>query len=373
MKKVVKVALIVVLILGVLFAANYFVSTNNKGTVKFTTETPFKAVIEKKTVATGKVIPENEVEIKPQISGIIDRVHVKEGDYINSGDLIATIKVVPNEAALNNAIGRVGNAKIVLKNSEINFNRNKALYEKKVISKQEFDNVELQYNQAQQELTNSINDLKIIREGTAGRGTTNTNVRATISGTILEIPIKAGDQVIESNNFNAGTSIAKIADLGNMVFEGKVDEAEVSRLELGMPLKISLGAIENKEFDAQLRFVAPQGVEENGAVQFKIEATITLDSNFFVRAGYSANATIVLAKSNKVMVIREALLQYNEQTGEPFVELEKAPQQFEKQKIELGLSDGMNVEIISGLKMEDKVKVWKKTEPIKNEVKVTVN
>lgn len=365
MKKVFKYILIGILVLGVIYATNFFISTNNQDPIKYESVAPIRTNIEKKTVATGKVVPEDQVEIKPQISGIIEEVFVKEGEILKSGDLIAKIKVVPNEAALNSALGRVDNAKIVLNNAQIDFDRNKALFDKKVISTQEFNGVELRFNQAKQELINAEADLQIIKSGTAGRGAANTNIRSTVSGTVLDIPVKKGDQVIESNNFNPGTTVATIADLTNMIFEGQVDEAEVGKLKIDMPLQISLGAINDKTFEAKLRFVAPQGVEEQGAVQFKIEANVFLDTNFFVRAGYSANATIVIGESTDVLAIKEALVQFDEETEEPFVEVEIGEQQFEKRTIELGISDGINVEILSGLKETDKVKVWNITEPIK--------
>lgn len=351
--------------LGILYASYYFISSNSKESITYKTEKPFKTTIEKKSVATGKVIPEDEVEIKPQISGIVDVILVKEGDPIKAGDLIAKIKVVPNEAALNGAIGRVKNAKFSFENAKLEYDRNKKLFEKEVISAQEFNNIELRFNQAKQELSNSENDLQIIQLGTREGGVANTNIKATISGTILELPVKKGDQVIESNNFNPGTTVAIIANLKNMVFEGKVDEAEVSKLKLGMGLKISLGAISDKEFDAKLRFVAPKGVEEQGAVQFKIEADVFLDSAFFVRAGYSANASLVLDKKENVMAIREALLQFDEITNEPYVEVMIAEQKFERKNVELGISDGINVEILSGIKENDLIKEWNVTQPEK--------
>ncbi|MCO6500558.1 MAG: efflux RND transporter periplasmic adaptor subunit [Vicingus serpentipes] len=365
MKKIVKYILIAVLLGGVIYATVFFISTNNKSAINYEVESPKKIAIEKKAVATGKVVPEDQVEIKPQISGIIDVVLVKEGDIIKSGDLIAKIKVVPNEAALNSAIGRLDNAKIVLENSKIDYERNKGLFDKGIVSTQDFNAIELRYNQAKQERINAENDLRIIELGTAGKGAANTNIRATVSGTILEIPVKKGDQVIESNNFNPGTTVATIADLTNMIFEGQVDEAEVGNLTIGMPLKINLGAISDKDFEAKLRFIAPQGLEEQGAVQFKIEANVFLDSAFFVRAGYSANATMILGQKKNVLAIKEALVQFDEKTEQPFVEVEVGEQQFERRNIELGLSDGIHVEIISGLTEKDKVKVFSITEPVK--------
>ncbi|HUH46288.1 MAG TPA: HlyD family efflux transporter periplasmic adaptor subunit, partial [Arenibacter sp.] len=201
-----------------------------------------------------------------------------------------------------------------------------------------------------------------------GSSIANTNIRATVSGTVLEIPVKEGDQVIESNNFNDGTTIATIADLSIMIFEGKVDEGEVGKLKLGMPLKISLGAISDKTFDAKLRFIAPKGIEEAGAVQFKIEGDVEVEDDFLIRAGYSANASLVLERRDSVLVIPEALLQFDKTTDKPYVEVAVGAveeQKFERKDIEIGISDGVNVEIVSGLGKDDRVKVWNKTEPIK--------
>ncbi len=349
------------------FSGKYLIDSNSKSPITFTTEKAFKTSIEEKTVATGKVIPEEEVEIKPQVSGIIEKIFVKEGNFIKTGDLIAKIKVVPNEQSLNSARGRVQNARISLDNAQQEYDRNKALFDKGVISTQDFQNIKLRYNQAEQEVRNAANDLKIIRQGSTGGAQAITNIRASVSGTVLEIPVEEGDQVIQSNNFNDGTTVATIADLDKMIFEGKVDEAEVSKLTIGMPLKVSLGAIRDKEFEAKLKFVAPKGTEEQGAVQFKIEGEVFLDDSYFIRAGYSANASMILGTKNDVLAIKEALLQFDKEKGDPFVEVKTGDQEFEKRDIRIGLSDGINVEILSGVTEEDEIKVWNKTEPIKKE------
>ncbi len=366
MNKIVKYILIGILVLGALWAAAFFIKSNSKDAVTYETSTPFISNIEKKTVATGKVVPEDEVEIKPQISGIIQKIYMEEGQKVKSGDLIATIKVVPNEQSLNQSRGRVRNAELALNNVKIEYNRNKTLFDKGVISSQDFNTLQLQNDQAIQELENAKADYQIIRQGSAGGSSSaNTNIRATVDGTILEIPVEEGDQVIESNNFNDGTTIASIADLSKMIFEGKVDEGEVAKLEVGTPLKISLGAIEGTELDAKLRFIAPKGIEETGAVQFKIEGDVEVKDGVFIRAGYSANASLVLEKKDDVLVIPEALLQFDKKTDKPYVEIEKGNQEFERKDIEIGISDGVNVEIVSGLTESDKVKIWNKTEPIK--------
>lgn len=363
MNKFVRYTLISLVIFGVLFAAAFFIKSNSKATISFETKTALITSIEMKTVATGKVIPEDEVEVKPQVQGILQSLFVEEGDYVKEGDLLAKIKVVADEGQLNSAKGRLATAKIVLKNAQIEYDRNKSLFDNEIISQQEFQNADLTYSRAKQDLANAQSDFEIIKLGSAGgSASANTNVRATVSGTVLELPVKEGDQVIESNSFNAGTTIAIIADLNKMIFEGKVDESEVGKLEIGMPLKVSLGAIQDKEFEAKLKFIAPKGNEEQGAVQFKIEGDVTLESDFFVRAGYSANASLVLERKDSILALAEALLQFDKDTEQAYVEVEIEEQKFERRDIEIGISDGINVEIISGISLDDKIKVWNKTE-----------
>jgi HlyD family secretion protein len=351
---IIGIAFIVVLVM--------FAKTNKQANEEFETEKPFKATIVDQTVATGKVIPLEEVEIKPQISGIIDKIYVEEGAKVKKGDLIAKVRVVPNEQALIGAKGRVSKAKLQVDNAKIVYDRNKKLYNNGVISKKDFEDIELMYNQAKQDLKNAENDYQIIRKGFTGSGgSANTNIRATTSGMILEIPVKEGYQVIQSNNFNAGTTIASIADMSKMIFEGKVDEAEVGKLNEGVIIDVTLGAIDDKKFPAKLNFIAPKGTEEGGAVQFKIKAEMTLDEGYFVRAGYSANAEIVLEKKDSVLSIKEALLLFDKETEKPYVEVKIGDQEFERRDIEIGLSDGVNVEIISGVDADDEIKIWNKT------------
>ncbi len=364
--KILKYIGITLLISGALFAAAYFIKTNDKSAIVYETKTIINTSIEKKTVITGKVIPEDEVEIKPQIQGIIDALFVEEGDKVKTGDLLAKIKVVPNEQNLNAAEGRVANSKIVLKNAQIEFRRNKNLFDKGIISKQDFDNVQLRYNQSKLDVSNAVSDLQIIRLGSkGGAASANTNIRATVPGTVLEIPVEEGFQVIASNSFNAGTTIATIADLNKMIFEGKVDEAEVGKLIVGMPLEVNLGAIEDQSLEAKLKFIAPKGNEEQGAVQFKIEADLFLNDSIFVRAGYSANASLIIERKDNVMALEELLLQFDRETEKPYVEIQIGDQKFERRDIEIGLSDGVNVEVLSGLTEDDQIKVWNKTEPFK--------
>ncbi len=366
--KIVRYIIIFIGVGGILFASAYFIKTNNKSKNTYKTELPERRNIIKKTVATGKVIPEDEIEIKPQISGIVDKLYVEEGDLIKNGDLIAKIKVVPNEQALNSSKGRLERAKINLENAQIEFDRNKSLYNDNVITKREFETVELNYNQSKQEVSNAYADLQIIKIGSVGGSSiANTNIRSTIDGTVLEIPVKLGQQVTESNNFNPGTTIAIIADLKKMIFEGKVDESEVGKLKNGMPLDINLGAVQNQKFNANLRFIAPKGNEESGAVKFKIEGVVYLDSLDVVRAGYSANASMILEKKDSVLSISESVVQYDRKTGQSYVEIEISEQKFERKDILTGISDGINVEVLSGVSEIDKIKIWNITEPYEDE------
>ncbi|VAV85636.1 ABC transporter, RND-adapter-like protein [hydrothermal vent metagenome] len=361
MKKTIKIIVGIVLIVLLLFVLKYFKDSNSKDIIEYKTEEPFYTSIDTKAVATGKLIPEEEIELKPQITGIVDKILVEEGDLVKKGDLIAKIRVVPNEQALVSANSRIKSAKFSMDNAKILFDRNKALFEKGVISKQDFENSELSFNQAKESYDQAQNDYRIIKQGSlSGGSSANTNIIAQISGTVLEIPVREGDQVIQSNNFNAGTTIATVADMSKMIFEGKVDEAEVGKIEEGKEIKVILGAINEKEFPAILTFVAPKGKEENGAVQFTIKADVKIDPSTKIRAGYSANAEIQLASKDSTFCIKEALLQFNRITEKPYVEILGENGKFKKKDVELGLSDGINVEILEGIEEGDKIKVWNK-------------
>lgn len=370
MKKALKI-LIVIITLGLLgWVLWFFKEKNSKSAVEFKTNTAFITTIEKKSVATGKVTPEDETNIKPQISGIIAEILVEEGNFVKAGDLLARIKIIPDEKALNSAQGRIKRTELNLDNLKIDYDRNKKLLDKGVIAIQAFNSIELNYNQALQELHNAESDYKIIKVGSANSSSSaNTNVRSTVTGTILEIPVKVGHQVIESNTFNEGTTIASIADLNKMIFEGNVDEAEVGKLKEGTILDVKIGAIEGVTYKAKLTFVAPKGTEDQGAVLFKIKAALTLNDSTYVRAGYSANAELILDKKTDILAVKESLIQYDRKTEIPFVELETGEQIFEKRDIELGLSDGINVEILSGVIESDKIKVWNKASKEDNDKK----
>ena len=361
MNKTVKIIFGIGTLILLVYVLKYFKDSNAKEVIDYKTELPFYSTLDTKTVATGKLNPEEEIELKPQISGIVDQIFVEEGDLVKKGDLIAKIRVVPNEQALGSAKSRINTTRLSFENAQTLFNRNKTLFEKGVISKQDFENSELSLNQSKESYDQSKDDYQIIKQGSlSGGSSANTNIVAQIPGTVLEIPVREGDQVIQSNNFNAGTTIATIADMSKMIFEGKVDESEVGKLEEGKDIVVILGAINEKEFPAVLTFVAPKGVEENGAVQFTIKADVTIEASTKIRAGYSANAEIEIESKDSVLVIKEALLQFNRISEKPFVELRAEDGTFSKKNVTIGLSDGINVEITEGVEEGDQIKVWNK-------------
>jgi HlyD family secretion protein len=368
MNKTVKIILGIFVLILLVVVLKYFKDSNAKEVVDYKTELPFYSSLDTKTVATGKLNPEEEIELKPQISGIVDQIFVEEGDLVRKGDLIAKIRVVPNEQALGSAKSRINSARLSFENAQTLFDRNKLLFEKGVISKQDFENSELSLNQSKESYAQAQDDYKIIKQGSlSGGSSANTTIIAQIPGTILEIPVREGDQVIQSNNFNAGTTIATIADMSKMIFEGKVDESEVGKLEEGKDIKVILGAIAEKEFPAVLTFVAPKGVEENGAVQFTIKADVAIEAHTKIRAGYSANAEIEIESKDSVLVIKEALLQFNRITEKPFVELRDEDGTFSKKNVTTGLSDGINIEITDGVEEGDQIKVWNKASEENND------
>ena len=370
-----KTIIILVLIVVVFGSALYYLwKKNQEDPVTYTSEAPSEQTIVVKTVATGSIVPKEEILIKPNISGVVEEVFVEAGEYVKQGDLIAQIRVIPNVSNLTSAKNNIASNRNALQTAEINyktqktiFDRQKELFEKGVIAANEFDQVNNTYLQAKQrveqariDVNQSRQNYDIIKTGTtSGLGSVaQTQVRATVSGMVLDVPVKAGNQVIEANNFNEGTSIASLADVKQMIFEGKVDESEVGKIKEGLPLEITVGAIEDEKFDAVLDYIAPKGVAENGAIQFEIKGSLKSIDSTFIRAGLSANASIILEKAEKVLAVKEALIQYDKETKKPFVEIEIGDQQYERKDVELGISDGIYVEVKSGISQDDKIKVW---------------
>lgn len=354
--------LIILILIGIVFfgALYYLYAKNQEAPVVYETEKAETKTIVKNTIATGNIVPDEEVLIKPNISGIIEAVYIKAGESIKAGDIIAKIRVVANVSNLSSSQNQVHSAKIDLDNQQKLYNRQKTLFDKGVISANEFQAAEVAYSQAKQNYSAARQGLDIIKTGTsAGLGSyANTIIRSTVTGMVLDVPVKVGNQVIESNNFNEGTTIASVADVGRMIFVGKIDESEVGKIRVNLPIEITVGAIEGKKFEAVLTDIAPKGKTENGAIQFEIKAKLTNRDDTFIRAGLSANASIILDKAENVLAVKESLVQFDSKTQKPFVEVESGAQKFTRKDVELGVSDGIYVQIKSGVSAQDKIKIW---------------
>ncbi|BES63195.1 efflux RND transporter periplasmic adaptor subunit [Dysgonomonas capnocytophagoides] len=315
--------------------------------------------LESSTVATGKVSPRDEVLIKPQISGIVTEVLKEAGDFVKAGEVIAKIQVVPESSQLSAGESQLSVAKINLAQAKNEYERQKQLFAKGVIAREEMEQSETTYKKAVEDTENAKNNLDIIKTGVSKVTAkfSNTQVRSTIDGMILDVPIKVGNSVIQANTFNDGTTIATVANMNDMIFIGKVDETEVGRIRVGMPIKLSIGAVDGKKFDAQLEYVAPKGVEENGAILFEIKAAAQIKDTIDIRAGYSANAQIIFAKANKVLTIPESCVSFSNDSAFVYTLKEEQPKQvFDKKYVTLGLSNGINIEVKSGLKKGDKIR-----------------
>lgn len=359
-KKVLRIILFVILGLIVLGTFYFLYQKSQPKKIVYEIVSPETGDIENTSVATGKVSPRDEILIKPQISGIVSEVLKKAGDFVKVGDIIAMVKVVPDVSQLNSAESRLSVAQINLNQIKAEYDRQKELYKKGVIAKEEMDKSDADYKKAQEELENSKDNLDIIKTGISKKTAqySNTQIRSTITGMILDIPIKAGNSVIQANTFNDGTTIASVANMSDMIFIGKIDETEVGRVHTNMPIKLSIGAIENKKFDANLEYIAPKGVEENGAILFEIKAAATIPDTVTIRAGYSANAEIVLAKAEKVLTIPESTVTFSNDSAYVYLlkDSTNQTQAFEKKNIKLGLSNGIKVEVKSGLSLNDKIR-----------------
>lgn len=355
MKRVL-VILSVIIGVGLFFGTIYFLyQKSEEPPIVYETDIPFKTDIIKKTIATGSIVPRKEVALKSQVSGVVEKLYVEEGANVKVGDLIAKIEIIPNVVALNNAQAQLKTAQINYENAEKELKRQKELFDENVISEFNYNQFLLDYKLREQEVSAAENNLELIREGSSKKsGTVSNLVKSTVNGMILDIPVKEGTFIIESNTFNEGTSIATIADMSEMIFDGKVDESEVGRISTGMELLLSVGAIEGEVFDAELEFISPKGESEEGAIKFNIKAAITLKEDIFLRAGYSATADIVLEKREGVLAIRESNLLFEE--DKTFVEVALGDQRFERREVKTGLSDGINIQIADGLAENDIIK-----------------
>ena len=315
--------------------------------------------LEKTTVATGKIEPRDEILIKPQISGIIDAVYKDAGQTVKKGEVIAKVKVIPELGTLNSAESRVRLAEINARQSETDFGRMQKLYDAKLVSSEEYEKSEVAVKQAREELQTAKDNLEIVKEGITKNNASfsSTLIRSTIDGLILDVPIKEGNSVIMSNTFNDGTTIATVANMNDLIFRGNIDETEVGRLHEGMPVKISLGALQDMSFDAVLEYISPKGVEENGANQFEIKAAITIPDSITVRSGYSANAEIVLQRAHQVLTVPESAIEFSGESTFVHILTDSVPEQkFSKQPVTIGMSDGIRIEIKQGLQKGQQVR-----------------
>ena len=321
--------------------------------------TPKMEDIQKTTIITGKIEPRNEVNVKPQISGIITELLKEPGQTVQQGEVIAKVKVIPDMGQLSSAEARVRLSEINLKQAQVNFNREENLYNQKLVSADEYDKVKQALHQAKEEKTAAEDALQVVRDGVskANASASSTLIRSTISGVILDIPVKVGNSVILANTFNDGTTIATVANMNDLIFRGNIDETEVGQLVSGMPMKITIGALQDLQFDAALEYISPKAVESNGANQFEIKAAVKLAEGGKIRSGYSANAEIVLSSANKVLSVPESAIEFSgDSTFVYVIKGEGKEKTYERTQVTTGLSDGVNIEIKKGLTVKDKVR-----------------
>jgi HlyD family secretion protein len=358
MKKI--LSMLLGLFVAVLFIGTtwYLYQKSKEPPVIFKTISPMIKDIERVTVASGTIVPRKEVDIKPKLAGIIEKIYAHPGQTVKKGTKLAQIRVVPDLVQLNEAENRLNKVRINYNEVSQDLERQRRLYQKRLISQADFTRYQNQLKTARADLEAARKNLRLIHEGVAQQdtGENNTLVESTVDGMILEIPVKEGATVVETNDFNAGTTIAIIADMNQLVFEGKIDESEVGKIKAGMEINLTIGAMAEHSFKAILEYIAPKGSQENdGAVQFKIKAALESTEGIFIRAGYSANAKIVLDRRKHVLTLPERVIDYDE-NGQAYVDVETTDQQFERRHLDLGLSDGIYVEILSGITIKDRIK-----------------
>ncbi|WP_339897478.1 efflux RND transporter periplasmic adaptor subunit [uncultured Gilvimarinus sp.] len=349
--------IVLLLLVAVLFigTAVFLYKKSQEQPVVYETDSPFVTNIVKKTVATGKVIPRKQVNVTSQVSGVVEELYVTAGETVKKGDLVARITLAPNMVTLNHAESQLESARISFENAEEELNRQKNLLQQELVSVSAYNKYRLEYELAKEAMHSAENNLLLIREGATRQSDLVSNrIRATADGMILDVPNKEGAFIVESSTYGAGTTVAILADMTDMIFEGLVDEAEVGKIREGMELVLDVGALEGEPFSAELEYISPQGQDDQGTIKFEIRAAVILSDKLFLRANYSANADIVLDKREDVLAINESNLLIED--DKYFVEVQTGPQQFERREIEVGLSDGINIEVVSGLAESDKIK-----------------
>ncbi len=355
MKRIIKwivLGIVAVVFIGTLV---FLYNKSNQAPVAFEVDSPVRMTIVKKTVAIGKVIPRREIEVKSQVSGVVEKLYVEPGQTVKQGEIIARIALRPNMLNVNTAEAQLLSARINLQNQAADLERYEKLREQKVISESEYNQFVTNYNLQKESVESAENALLLLKTGATKDSDKVSNlIPATIDGTVLDVPNKEGAFIVETSTFQSGTTVATLADMNDMIFEGLVDESEVGKLREGMELVLNVGALEGKPFKATLEFIAPKGITDQGAIKFTIRAAVELNKDLFLRSNYSANADIVLDKRENVLAINEGNLII--ENGRTFVEVETAPQQFERREVKTGLSDGINIEVVSGLDEGEKIK-----------------
>lgn len=386
-KKAIYIFLALLLAFGLFSGIGYLIQSNSAKSEVFLTKKPVVENMEDKVMATGKIVPREEIEIKPNMSGIIDKILVDEGDQVTAGQLVATIRIVPNVQNVNAAQQEINNAQLQISNASMNletqqkqFAMQQNLYNQGVISRQEFltaqqqlQSAQIQLKNARQQLSTAQKSLQIARTGVTPelQGLATTQIRSKANGTVLEVPVKVGSQVIEANSFNSGTTIASIANLNSLIFEGEIDEAQAGKLKEGMNMNIVIGALQNKKFPGRLTMIAPKGKDLSGTIKFPVEGEVFNPDNEYIRAGFSANGEIVLSSQKNALLLEESLIQYEKKNGKdaPFVEVKQPDGSFKKVFIKLGASDGIHVQILSGIDKNAEVKVWNPSDKDKEALK----
>ena len=369
MKRFFKYLLFAVIALFVIGTFAYLRKNSKPKEDRFSELTAVRKDVERTTVITGKITPRNEVNIKPQINGIIAELLKEAGQQVQKDEIIARLKVIPDMNSLSSAQSRVRLSEINLKQAQVNYDREKALFDKNLVSAEEMDQVSQALAQAKEEHAGAKDALEVIRDGVSSANATSSStlVRSTITGLILDIPVKVGNSVIQANTMNDGTTVATVADMNDLIFDGNIDETEVGSLVEGMPLTITIGALSDYRFDATLEYISPKAVETNGANQFEVKAAVAVSTDRMIRSGYSANAEIVLERAENVLTIPESALEFDDEGTAVYV---KTPEgKYEKRTIETGLSDGLNIEVKSGLTEGDVVRGPKIIEEKKEEKK----
>ncbi|MFC4165501.1 efflux RND transporter periplasmic adaptor subunit [Epilithonimonas zeae] len=384
-KKAISIFLGLLFVVALVGGIGYLIKSNSAENEVFLTRKPSIKNLDDKVMATGKIEPREEIEIKPNIAGIIQSINVDEGDKVQAGQLIATIRIVPNITEVNNATMQVNNSQIQLTNAKVNVDNQQKqyemqakLYKQGVISKQEYITAQQQLETtvqqqklAVQQLNAAQKQLQIVRTGATPelQSMATTQVRAKAAGTVLTIPVKVGSQVIEANSFNAGTTICSIADLNSLIFKGNIDEAQAGKLKQGMDMSVVIGALQNKSFPGKLTLIAPKGTEESGTIKFAVEGDVFNKTGEYIRAGFSANGEILLSSKKNALLLDESLIQYEKGNNKSFVEVKQPNGGFKKVYVKLGSSDGINVQILSGIDKNAEVKVWNPSDKDKEELK----